>query len=35
MLRERLIQPPDIFPDEPWAAEAKRLDPKLAREFAG
>ena len=35
MLRERLIPPPDIFPAEPWAAGAQRLDPKLAWEFAG
>ena len=35
MLRERRIPPPDIFPAEPWAVAAVRLDPKLAREFAG
>ena len=35
MLRPRYIPPSDIFPPNPWAIEAVRYDPKLAREFTG
>ncbi len=35
MLRERRIPPPEIFPAEPWAVAAVRLDPRLFKEFAG
>jgi alpha,alpha-trehalose phosphorylase len=35
MLRERRPPPRDIFPAEPWALTAIRLDPKLADEFVG
>lgn len=35
MLRERRRPPSDIFPPEPWALAAVRLDAKLREEFLG
>ena len=34
-MRERQIPPLEIFPAEPWAVAAVRLDPRLVKEFAG
>ena len=35
MLRQRIQPPRDIFPPEPWALAAVRIDPKLTGELVG